>query len=60
MRAAWLVTKFGQVNYTSANFERSDILVIGRETNGLPESLRQSHPAKRQLAIPMPGPVRKP
>ena len=58
MPAAWLVTKFGQVNYTSARFQRSDIVVIGRETNGLPESLRQSHPTDRQLAIPMPGPVR--
>lgn len=58
MPSAWLITKFGQANYTSACFQRGDILVIGRETNGLPESLRQSHPADRQLAIPMPGPVR--
>ncbi len=55
---AWLLTKFGQVNYTQARFQVGDTLVIGRETNGLPESLRASHPADRQLHIPMPGPVR--
>ncbi len=55
---AWLITKFGQVAYTAAQFQRGDILVIGRETNGLPESLRHSHPAQRQLSLPMPGPVR--
>ncbi len=58
MQSAWLVTKFGSVNYTDAHFQHGDILVIGRETNGLPESLRQSHPADQQLHVPMPGPVR--
>lgn len=55
---AWLITKFGQTTYTDAEFQRGDILVIGRETNGLPESLRRSHAPERQLSVPMPGPVR--
>lgn len=58
IHSAWLVTKFGRVNYTGASFQYGDILVFGRETNGLPESLRQSHPIDRQLHVPMPGPVR--
>ncbi len=56
--SAWLVTKFGQTRYTDARFQHGDVLVIGRETNGLPDSLRQAHPAERQLCVPMPGPVR--
>lgn len=55
IETAWLVTKFGEVTYTDASFQYGDILVIGRETSGLPESLRQSHPAHRQLQVPMPG-----
>ncbi len=58
MQTAWLVTKFGQVTYTTAQYQHGDILVIGRETNGLPETLRLSHPAERQVSVPMPGPVR--
>jgi tRNA (cytidine/uridine-2'-O-)-methyltransferase len=54
----WLITKFGQVTYTDAQFAEGDIIVLGRESCGLPESLRAAHPAERQLALPMPGPVR--
>jgi tRNA (cytidine/uridine-2'-O-)-methyltransferase len=53
----WLVTKFGKTNYWDAAFTRGDVLVFGRETNGLPDSIRAAHPT-RQLSIPMPGPVR--
>ncbi len=52
MQTAWLVTKFGQVTYTDARFQQGDILVIGRETNGLPESLRQAHPAIDKFRYP--------
>lgn len=55
---AWLVTKFGEVPYTSAQYQTGDIFVIGRESNGLPESLRANHPPDRQIMVPMPGPVR--
>jgi tRNA (cytidine/uridine-2'-O-)-methyltransferase len=54
----WLVTKFGQVDYAHARFATGDVLVIGRETNGLPDWLRGQHPAERQISLPMPGPVR--
>jgi tRNA (cytidine/uridine-2'-O-)-methyltransferase len=53
----WLVTKFGQTPYYSADFRSGAILVIGRESNGLPESIRLSMP-QQCLNIPMPGPVR--
>lgn len=54
----WLVTKFGAVNYVDAQYAKGDIVVLGRESCGLPESLRQSHPPERQISLPMPGPVR--
>ncbi len=54
----WLLTKFASRTYTDAPFQVGDVLVLGRESNGLPESLRASHPADRQLVIPMPGRVR--
>ena len=54
----WLVTKFGSVDYSQARYAFGDIIVLGRETNGLPETLRATHPADRQIALPMPGPVR--
>lgn len=54
----WLVTKFGELDYTRAQFTIGDVLVLGRETNGLPESLRVAHPPERQISVPMPGPVR--
>ena len=53
----WLVTKFGQRSYCDAEFQRGDVLVFGRESNGLPQSLHQQY-ADRQISIPMPGPVR--
>lgn len=56
-RRLWLITKFGRQRYCDANFEFGDVLVFGRETNGLPESLRVQY-AEWQLSIPMPGKVR--
>lgn len=53
----WLITKFGELPYYEATFTSGDLLVLGRETNGLPESLRREY-ADRQINIPMPGPVR--
>lgn len=53
----WLLTKFGEVSYTNADFETGCVIVIGRESNGLPESIRASQPS-RCINIPMPGPVR--
>ena len=56
-RPLWLVTKFGQRTLYEADYQPGCALVIGRETTGLPEALRQSY-ADRCINIPMPGPVR--
>lgn len=53
----WLVTKFGRLPYYAADFRAGAVLVIGRESNGLPEVIRSAMP-DRCLSIPMPGPVR--
>lgn len=53
----WLVTKFGKQSYFETKFAAGDVLVLGRETNGLPESLRNAY-ADRLINIPMPGQVR--
>lgn len=53
----WLLTKFGETPYFHAEFTEGAILVVGRESNGLPEAIRQAMP-DRCLNIPMPGPVR--
>jgi tRNA (cytidine/uridine-2'-O-)-methyltransferase len=53
----WLITKFGEKTIYEADFRSGCALVIGRESNGLPESLRKLY-ADRCLSIPMPGPVR--
>jgi tRNA (cytidine/uridine-2'-O-)-methyltransferase len=53
----WLLTKFAERSYHTAQFARGDALVFGRETSGLPDKLRNQF-AEQQLSIPMPGPVR--
>ncbi len=53
----WLITKFGSQTLYQVQFQLGCALVIGRESNGLPESLRQQY-ADRCVSIPMPGPVR--
>ena len=53
----WLITKFGERAYFETTFSQGDLLVLGRETNGLPEAMRQEF-ADRQINIPMPGQVR--
>lgn len=53
----WFVTKFGDLPYHQAAFGSPCALVIGRESNGLPETIRQGN-SDRCIHIPMPGPVR--
>jgi tRNA (cytidine/uridine-2'-O-)-methyltransferase len=53
----WLVSKFGQQAYYEADFQPGDIMVLGRETDGLPLSLRQAY-REQMIHIPMPGEVR--
>ena len=53
----WLLTKFAEQSFHTAQFARGDALVFGRESSGLPDKLRSEY-AAMQLSIPMPGPVR--
>jgi tRNA (cytidine/uridine-2'-O-)-methyltransferase len=56
-RQIWLLTKRGEVSYTTAKFERGDILLFGCETSGLPDELLTQY-ADRTLRIPMRPQVR--
>ena len=53
----WYFTKFGDKNYTTANYEQGDVLVFGRESQGLPAEITQSAPDRR-LRIPTRADVR--
>ena len=53
----WFLTKFASKGYTDVEYFEGDVLVFGRETCGLPDSIHHAY-ANRTLSIPMPGPVR--
>lgn len=55
-RFHYLTTKTDRP-YTEAHFRLGDFLVFGRETKGLPLSLREAN-QKRTLTIPFSGPIR--
>lgn len=48
----WFFSKRGATPYTTATFNRGDVLVFGSESQGLPQSLVESHP-DRCLRIPI-------
>jgi tRNA (cytidine/uridine-2'-O-)-methyltransferase len=48
----WLLTKTARTAYTDVRFSRGDVLVFGSESQGLPKSLLEAHPA-RTLRIPI-------
>lgn len=48
----WLFTTKGKRLYTEVNYGEDDVLIFGRETAGLPESLLNRYP-DRCLRIPM-------
>ncbi|MGE0607368.1 MAG: tRNA (cytidine(34)-2'-O)-methyltransferase [Pirellulales bacterium] len=54
---AWLFTKTAAQNYTSAAYQRGDVLVFGSESRGLPAPLLEEH-AERTLRIPIKPQVR--
>ena len=56
-RRLWLFTKMGERPYTSAPYEKGDILVFGSESSGLPPELRAQY-AEKTLRIPMRPEVR--
>ena len=49
---AWYFTKTAQRAYTRVGYARGDVLVFGRESQGLPQWLLQES-AERQLRIPI-------
>jgi tRNA (cytidine/uridine-2'-O-)-methyltransferase len=51
-RRIWLLTKTASQAYTSAAFEKGDILLFGNESSGLPAELRGPY-SDRMLRIPM-------
>lgn len=53
----WLCTKFATASYHKTEFQAGDALVFGRESSGLPESLREKY-ASQQIRIPMAEKIR--
>jgi tRNA (cytidine/uridine-2'-O-)-methyltransferase len=53
----WLLTKTATRLYTTAAFEKGDILLFGNESSGLPEQLRAQY-ADQLLRLPMRQQVR--
>ena len=49
----WLITKFGEVCYSEAQFSMDDAFVFGSEQHGLPHSVLQSVPKAQRLYLPM-------
>ena len=56
-RPYWYMTKTAMRHYTSVSFEPGDVLVFGRESNGLPAELLTDH-AEQCLRIPTRSDVR--
>ena len=56
-RRLWLLTKTATRLYTTATFEKGDILLFGNESSGLPEELRSRY-ADQLLRVPMRPQVR--
>jgi tRNA (cytidine/uridine-2'-O-)-methyltransferase len=56
-RKPWLFAKLAERAYTEVSFERGDIFVFGRESNGLPEALHERY-AEKRLRIPIRPQVR--
>lgn len=52
-RKIWAITKFGKKCYVQAKFSKSDALLFGSETSGLPEKIRNEFYQKEQLYLPM-------
>ena len=53
----WYFTKFGQRSYVKPVFEKGDVFVFGRESQGLPKAIWQRD-AERALRVPIREPAR--
>ena len=56
-RTPWLVTKHGNLRYDKPAFRDDDIIILGSETNGLPEQWLERWP-DNTLYIPIIGKIR--
>lgn len=56
-RRFWYLTKTATRHYTEVQYDRGDVLVFGRESNGLPADLLAANP-DRTLRIPIRPAVR--
>ena len=56
-RPMWFLSKSGQQQVWSVSFQAGDVLVLGSETRGLPESLLEAQ-RNRTLQLPMRSAVR--
>lgn len=53
----WCFTKYAERDYTDASFQPGDVLLFGRESQGLPPEIREAA-GERALRIPTSGHVR--
>lgn len=56
-RTPWLVTKFGQARFDQPAYQRDDVLILGNENTGLPDTWMNRWP-DRQVSIPILGNIR--
>lgn len=56
-RPLHLFSARGGEHYLSAQYQRGDVLLFGRESRGLPQEVKAAHPG-RLRRIPVVGPVR--
>lgn len=56
-RRPWLVTKFGTHLFSAASYVEDDVIILGNEVRGLPDSWHERW-LDRTLHIPMLGPIR--
>ena len=55
-RRPWLITKFGTLKFHEPDYTHGDVIILGNENAGLPESGRERW-ASSTVGIPMPGPL---
>jgi tRNA (cytidine/uridine-2'-O-)-methyltransferase len=53
----WLITKHGPLRFDQPAYRDGDVLILGNENTGLPESWHERWP-ERRVSIPIRGPIR--
>ena len=56
-RKPWLITKFGASRFDRVSYRDEDVLLLGNENTGLPDTWHARWP-ERRIYVPMPGPIR--